>query len=200
MAKNFDQMGKEELRAACRKAGIPYGKLNNDGMRDALKKLKEQLKQQLEQQNPGAVVVSPSVAQQEEVKSEPAQAPQGEMWPQMLGRGTRPVTTGTVVAPKSLKIEKGRESRNGVTRPSAGSICREIWDKLDARRAELEAVPTFEHVRELMKANGWQRNTAFTQFQRWKQFNGVMPRSTEGLDEGAEPVVADQDEGEGTEE
>ena len=32
----YTNMGKEELRAACRAAGISYGKLNNDGMRDAL--------------------------------------------------------------------------------------------------------------------------------------------------------------------
>ena len=32
----FATLGKEELRAACRAAGISYGKLNNDGMRAAL--------------------------------------------------------------------------------------------------------------------------------------------------------------------
>lgn len=32
----FSDMGKEELRAACRTAGISYSKLNNDGMRAAL--------------------------------------------------------------------------------------------------------------------------------------------------------------------
>lgn len=34
---NFDEMGKNELRAACKAAGISYAKLNNDGMRAALK-------------------------------------------------------------------------------------------------------------------------------------------------------------------
>lgn len=33
---NFANMGKVELRAACKAAGISYGKLNNDGMRAAL--------------------------------------------------------------------------------------------------------------------------------------------------------------------
>ena len=36
-ATQFDTMGKEELRAACRTASISYSKLNNDGMRAALK-------------------------------------------------------------------------------------------------------------------------------------------------------------------
>jgi hypothetical protein len=31
-------------------------------------------------------------------------------------------------------------------------------------------------VRQLMVQHGWSRNTAFTQFQRWKQFHGIMPR------------------------
>ena len=35
-ASKFDEMNKEELRAACREAGVPYGKLNNYGMRAAL--------------------------------------------------------------------------------------------------------------------------------------------------------------------
>lgn len=34
---NFDEMSKNELRAACKAAGIGYSKLNNDGMRTALK-------------------------------------------------------------------------------------------------------------------------------------------------------------------
>jgi hypothetical protein len=36
--KNFDEMGKSELRAACKAAGIPYGKLTVAGMRGALLK------------------------------------------------------------------------------------------------------------------------------------------------------------------
>ena len=36
-ATKFDAMGKEELRAACRAAGVSYSKLNNDGMRAALR-------------------------------------------------------------------------------------------------------------------------------------------------------------------
>lgn len=39
MSNKFDKMGKEELRAACREAGISYSKLNNDGMRAALQAL-----------------------------------------------------------------------------------------------------------------------------------------------------------------
>jgi hypothetical protein len=221
----FDTMGKDALRAACRQAGIAYGKLNNDGMRAALAaKDTENFIDPPAATEP--VVVELKVDAQEEVKSEPAQAPQVDDSKSAEGTvaraledavakatGPRTVTTGTVVAPKSLKIEKGRDESNGVRRPSAGSICRAIWDALDTKRTALEgASPTFEHVRELMKARNWSRNTAFTQFQRWKQFNGIMPRSNEGEDEGsstpADPQVQDEntdlhddgDEGEADEE
>lgn len=33
---DYNAMGKNDLRAACKAAGIAYGKLNNDGMRTAL--------------------------------------------------------------------------------------------------------------------------------------------------------------------
>lgn len=154
----FDSMGKEELRKACKTAGIAYGKLNNDGMRAALNaKFPE--------------------APKPEVKPQPAPAAQKtEAAP--VASGPREKVVGEVVQAKSLKIEKNRAARNGVKRPSVGSICREVWDALDASRAKLKAIPTFENVRDLMKAHNWQRNTAFTQYQRWKQFNGVMPRDT----------------------
>ncbi len=172
---DFNSMGKAELRNACKAAGIAYGKLNNDGMRAALAAVYSE---------PVAPEVTVESAQ-EDVKPELAQAPQEQVieTPQVAAGPVREVTVGTVVAPKSLKIEKGRDESNGVRRPSTGSICRAIWDALDAHRAKHNATPSFENVRDLMKANSWSRNTAFTQFQRWKQFCGLMPRSSEGQDE-----------------
>lgn len=165
---SFDEMNKAQLRAACKAAGIPYGKLNNDGMRAALKAL------EAEAANDAEVEVDDQ-EQIEEETSQPAPAAQTEE--PSAPTGPRPKVVGEVVQSKSLKIEKGRPRANGVTKPSAGSICRAIWDALDAHRAANEGVvPEFEDVRNLMKTNNWQRNTAFTQFQRWKQFHGVMPR------------------------
>jgi len=158
---NFNEMGKVELRAACKAAGVKYGNLNNDGMRAALAALE--------------VVQTPAV------KSEPAPAPQPKPT-----HSIRAKTAGEVVVQKSLKIEKGRPKQNGVTKPSLGSICREIWDALDAVRVSSKSVPTFEVVRDLMRANSWQRNTAYTQYQRWKQFNGVVVAAPEADEEGAE--------------
>lgn len=162
----FNEMGKTELRAACKAAGIAYGKLNNDGMRAALIAKFPEAPVETKVQTP-------------EVKTQPAPAAQPEA-PKV--DGPRPKVAGEVVQSKSLKIEKGRASQNGVTMPSAGSICRAIWDALTAK----QGTPSFEDVRQLMVQHGWSRNTAFTQFQRWKQFHGVMPRDAAESEEGAE--------------
>lgn len=148
----FNEMGKTELRAACKAAGIAYGKLNNDGMRAALIA-----------KFPETKVQTPEVQQP---------APAAQKTEEVVAPGPRPKVAGEVVQGKSLKIEKGRPSQNGITKPSVGSICRAIWDALD----EKESIPSFEDVRQLMVKHSWSRNTAFTQFQRWKQFHGVMPR------------------------
>jgi hypothetical protein len=163
----FDSMGKEELRKACKAAGIAYGKLNNDGMRAALKS----------KEAPAPAPAPTPKAQKPEVKTQPA--PAAQKTDETVPAGPREKVVGEVVQAKSLKIEKNREARNGVKRPSVGSICREVWDALDASRSKTKEVPTFENVRDLMKAHNWQRNTAFTQYQRWKQFHGVMPRTTD---------------------
>lgn len=203
MTKSFADMGKEELRAACRTAGISYGKLNNDGMRAALeaKQAEQGIGAQGSDGRPRPILETPTVDKKTEVALRKehiarlkdkvaAEAPNVVETPVVEAPVIRETTLGTVVKPKSLKIEKARDEQNKVRRPSAGSICRAIWDALDAKRTETKSVPTFENLREMMKAHNWSRNTAMTQYQRWKQFNGVMPRTVE-----AEEVDADsQDE------
>jgi len=159
-------MGKEALRQACRDAGISYGKLNNDGMRAALKAAE----QEIDEVDADEEMDEEDEAQETEVKSEPAQAQQVAVAP-------RAKVIGEVVQPKSLKIEKDRDERNGVRRPSIGSICREIWNVLDMLHGTKNEELTFKDVRDAMEAGGWQRNTAYTQFQRWKKFHGLMPRN-----------------------
>lgn len=158
---DFDKMGKEELRKACKAAGVAYGKLNNDGMRAALKAKFAPAK-------PAAPVVdekqlnTPQVATLSKVDPKPAPA----------APAAAPKRTST-----GVKIEKGREEQNGVKRPSTGTICRDVWDALDKLRAKSNETPSFEDVRTLREKNGWQKNTAVTQYQRWKQFHGLMPRA-----------------------
>lgn len=202
MSKSFADMGKVELRAACKLAGVQYGKLNNDGMRAALEaKQAEQgigsagsdgVPRPLDPRVSADVKKAEQLAKLDPVKVAATIAAVAKVveTPVVEAPVIRETTLGTVVKAKSLKIEKVRDEQNKVRRPSAGSICRSIWDALDAKRTETKAVPTFEMLRELMKAHNWSRNTAMTQYQRWKQFNGVMPRTVD-----AEEVdVESQDE------
>lgn len=177
----FDNMGKVELRAACKLAGVKgYGNLTNDGMRAALndKQAEQGIGAQGSDGVPRPLKSEVRKAEKDEARAAALASPRpAPVIETPVVEGPREKVTGTVVKPKSLKIEKGREKQNDVTRPSAGSICRAIWDQLDAKRAADKAVPSFEALRDLMKQYGWAKNTAMTQFQRWKQFNGVMPRS-----------------------
>lgn len=154
----FDNMGKEELRKACKDAGITYGKLNNDGMRAAL-------------------TAKFSKAQNTEVKSQPVPAAQvpvlitkEEREAQDAARRVK--VAGEVVATKSLKIEKNRESRNGVTRPSVGSICRAVWDALDL----IGLGATSQDVKALTEKNGWNKNNTSIEYYQWRKFNGIKGR------------------------
>lgn len=161
MTTKFDNMGKTELRAACKAAGVKYGTLNNDGMRAAL------------------IALEPKAPEAKPAKE--------------LEKGPRDHSVG--YSGKGLRIEKNREANNGVKRPSVGGTCRAVWDALDEKRAALLAaadamdeseeggdedtttVPSFADLKVMIAKNGWARNTAMTQYQRWKQFNSLMARS-----------------------
>lgn len=73
-----------------------------------------------------------------------------------------------------IKVEKVREERNGVKRPSAGGKCRAVWDALDALLAELEAGEeiTSAMVKDLATDEGWNANNASIEFYQWRKFNG----------------------------
>lgn len=71
-----------------------------------------------------------------------------------------------------LKIEKDRESRNGVTRPSAGGKCRAVWDMLDA----LTLSATAKEARVEAAKLGLDKTTTMVQFYRWRKFNGIDGR------------------------
>ena len=138
---NYDEMGKVELRAACKAAGIPYGKLNNDGMRTELKA------------KAANDALAAQAAQSQEVKQDDRHTGGG------------------------LRIEKNREKRNGVTRPSAGGKCRAIWDALDGYRVEMNELPTIDVVKALAADEGWNPSNAAIEFYQWRKFNGIKGRS-----------------------
>lgn len=78
-----------------------------------------------------------------------------------------------------LKIEKNREERNGVKRPSAGGKCRAIWDTLDAYVADPDnegQQPTSKIVKAIAEEEGWNPTNAMIEFYNWRKFNGVTGR------------------------
>lgn len=183
----FDAMGKEELRAACREAGISYGKLNNDGMRAAL----------AAKQAPAEV----------EAEAEAEIAPVGNPFGLTFGAVSLPVNCGAVtrvvdgkkvdpnavkvkvkgearvhkdsapavprVSRKGYTIQKEREERNGVKRPSEGTVCGNVWAEFD-KNPEIKA----GDLADLADTNGWNRTNVSCEFYGWRKFNGIKGRST----------------------
>ena len=169
---NFNEMGKVELRQACKEAGIKnYGKMNNDGMRAALEAHYADAKEAEE-----AVVT-------EEVREEaPVSAPSGlaTMVQQMLGANQKKEEERSAPAAakrtsSGLKIEKAREERNGIKKPSVGGQCRAVWDALDDMVAA-GTQPTAKQVKALAEERGWNPNNASIEFYQWRKFNGIRGR------------------------
>lgn len=142
---DFNSMGKDALRAACKAAGIAYGKLNNDGMRAALAAKQAPA--------PTASVVPVVVPKEERAAQEAAQ------------EAAQPTKVRT--------IEKNREEQNGIKRPSAGTLCRAVWDALDKLGIE---TATSKHAKELAVKKGWNPNNVSIEFYQWRRFNGVTGR------------------------
>ena len=74
-----------------------------------------------------------------------------------------------------LKIEKDREERNGIKRPSVGGTCRAVWDALDAAVAEGKT-PSAKDVKAMAEAKGWNPNNASIEFYQWRKFHGITGR------------------------
>lgn len=76
-----------------------------------------------------------------------------------------PVGTG-------IKIQKGREERNGVKRPSEGGICAQLWSLFDAMYAEKGMVPTPKPAKERSAQLNLDPVTTTVQLYRWRDFMG----------------------------
>jgi len=194
-ASKFDAMGKEELRAACREAGVSYSKLNNDGMRAALV----------------AHYAKADIAEEqaeEEIAPEPKRNGLGFSLAQMMGTAPLPVPTGVGnvtrvvdgkrveakspkakgeprargdkpaapavprVSRKGYTIQKEREERNGVKRPSEGTVCGAVWAEFD-KNPEIKA----GELADLADANGWNRTNVSCEFYAWRKFMGIKGRA-----------------------
>lgn len=88
------------------------------------------------------------------------------------------VPTENKAAPKStgLTIEKDRPEQNGVKRPSAGGMCRAVWDACWAHQLATKTVPTAQWVKAKAIAEGWNPNNASIEYYQWRKFNGISGR------------------------
>ena len=75
------------------------------------------------------------------------------------------------VVARKRTIEKDREERNGVKRPSAGGACRAVWDFCDAA-----GMPTVAQVKAEAEARGWNANNASIEYYQWRKFMGIRGR------------------------
>lgn len=193
----FEAMGKTELRAACKEAGVKnYGKMNNDGMREALRAAAAPVEQVEEVTAPAAAtglgnafaqMIDPKgfakkmeeaarsngaksrhIRDGKEVTTKPAPA---KSEPRARVEKT-PAPFVPKVDRKGYTIQKERQEQNGVKRPSAGTVCGAVWDAFDANPAvkagELNA---------LADANGWNRTNVSCEFYAWRKFMGIKGRA-----------------------
>lgn len=176
-ASKFDTMGKEALRAACRKAGVSYSKLNNDGMRAALvahyTKCEESVSPrgvfaQLLGKVPTAANVG-NVTRVVDGKRVGVTSPKGKSESRACAEKRTPAPR---VSRKGYTIQKDREERNGVKRPSEGTICGAVWAEFD-KNPQIKA----GELAALADANGWNRTNVSCEFYAWRKFMGIKGRS-----------------------
>lgn len=195
-ASKFDAMGKEELRAACRESGVSYSKLNNDGMRAALVAhyAKADIAEEKVDAEDEEVETKPSsngmsFAQILGVAPVLAPAYVGNVTRVVDGnrveakaskeKGEARARTEKPAAPavprvsrKGYTIQKEREERNGVKRPSEGTVCGAVWAEFD-KNPEIKA----GELADLADAHGWNRTNVSCEFYAWRKFMGIKGRS-----------------------
>ena len=93
-----------------------------------------------------------------------------------------PKTTGLI-------IEKNRPEQNGVKRPSAGGLCRAVWDACWAHQEETGNPPTAKEVKAIAETNGWNPNNASIEYYQWRKFNGITGRVAKAAPAQAETKV-----------
>lgn len=103
---------------------------------------------------------------------------------------TKPEPAARTGATRSnYTIEKDRPEQNGIKRPSAGGLCRAVWDAMDAIRVASGLVPTTQQVRDTATANGWNTNNAMIEFYQWRRYNGIVGRAPKVVTVVATPVA-----------
>lgn len=74
-----------------------------------------------------------------------------------------------LVNPKQWRLEKDRQERNGIKRPSAGTVCAAVWEAIEAAGGKLTA----KQQRELADSKSINFYTIRTQYQLCRKFNAA---------------------------
>lgn len=80
--------------------------------------------------------------------------------------------THSVATGEGLKIQKNREEKNGVKRPSEGGKCATLWSLFDTMYAEKGMVPTPKPAKDRSALQGMDPTTTQVQLYRWREFMG----------------------------
>lgn len=75
-----------------------------------------------------------------------------------------------------VKIEKNRPHANGITRPSAGTICADVWELAEAMTASMGRTVPLAALVDAAKEQNINQFTARTQYACWRKFNGITGR------------------------
>lgn len=92
--------------------------------------------------------------------------------PMNLAAKARDVAMGV-----GIKIEKNREERNGIKRPSVGGVCRTIWDAADEFNAANGRIPKLKEMKAIATAKAWDLTTTSIQYYTWRKFMGIEGRA-----------------------
>lgn len=75
-----------------------------------------------------------------------------------------------------VPVQPNRPSKNGITRPSAGTQCAKVWDLADALTTHLGRAAPLAVLLSAAMDQGVNQFTARTQYGCWRKFNGITGR------------------------
>jgi hypothetical protein len=167
---NYDTMGKEELREEFRGREMSYSKLTVPQMRDALRQNDVDLAAMLADED--EFEMSSEELEQQALRPKSDEAPTVVLSEADKGQIAAEAAARKPAGRAGVKIEKDREERNGIKRPSLGGVCRAVWDFCDAHREVVDA----KLIRTEAAHSGWNPNNAMIEFYQWRKFNGISGR------------------------